>query len=95
MHGQFQADRRETKRFAIRYPFAVEVSNRPNHQTNVRGRICDIQIRGARVALGQPVQPGIKLTLLVHYWDPEKRTRRSAGKESFSVSKRSHDPELL
>ena len=61
---------RETKRFEIRCPVTVQVSNGPNHKVKVHGVLYDIGVGGARVALEQPVPPGTKITLLAHFRAP-------------------------
>lgn len=63
---------REAKRFEIRCPVTVEVSNRRNDKIKVPGVLCDIGVGGARVVLERPLQPGTKLTLFVHFRTPEK-----------------------
>ena len=64
---------REAKRFEIRCPITVHVSNGPNHKVKVQGVLYDIGVDGARVALEQPVPPGTKLTLFVHFQAPQKQ----------------------
>lgn len=85
---------RETKRFEIRCPVTVQVSNGPNHKVKVHGVLYDIGVGGARVALEQPVPPGTKITLLAHFRAPGNKLRRFALKESSSVSMRSHGSKL-
>ena len=64
---------REAQRFEIRCPVTVELSNPPNDKIKVPGLLYDIGVRGARVVLEQPLQPGTKLTLYVHFRAPEKQ----------------------
>ena len=64
---------REAKRFEIRCPVTVQVSNGPNHKVRVQGVLYDIGVDGARVALEQPVLPGTKITLLAHFRAPEEQ----------------------
>jgi hypothetical protein len=62
---------RGAKRFEIRCPVTVQVSNGPNHSVKVQGVLYDIGVDGARVALKQPVAPGTKITLLAHFRGPD------------------------
>lgn len=64
---------RGAKRFEIRCPVTVQVSNGPNHQVKVQGVLYDIGVDGARVALEQPVPPGTKITLFAHFRAPEEQ----------------------
>jgi len=64
---------RDAKRFEIRCPVTVEVSNGPNHKVKVQGELYDIGVDGARVALKQPVPPGTKITLYAHFRDPDEQ----------------------
>jgi hypothetical protein len=64
---------REAKRFEIRCPVTVQVSNGPNHKVRVQGVLYDIGVDGARIALEQPLPPGTKITLFAHFRDPEKQ----------------------
>lgn len=64
---------REARRFEIRCPVTVQVSNGPNHKVEVQGVLYDIGVDGARVALRQPVPPGTKITLLAHFQAPEEQ----------------------
>lgn len=61
------------KRFEIRCPVTVQVSNGQNHTVKVQGVLYDIGVDGARVALEQPVPPGTKITLFAHFRDPEEQ----------------------
>jgi hypothetical protein len=63
----------EAKRFEIRCPVTVELSDRANDKIKVPGVLCDIGVGGARMVLERPVQPGTKLTLFVHFRAPEKK----------------------
>ncbi len=63
---------REAKRFEIRCPVTVEVSNGPNHKVKVKGVLYNIGVGGARLALEQPVPPGTKITLFAHFRAPKK-----------------------
>jgi hypothetical protein len=63
----------EAKRFEIRCPVTVQVSNGKNHKVKVQGVLHDIGVDGARVALEQPVPPGTKITLFAHFQDPEEQ----------------------
>lgn len=60
---------RNTKRFEIRCPATVHVSNGQNHKVKVQGVIYDIGCDGARMALEQPVPPGTVITLYAHFRD--------------------------
>jgi hypothetical protein len=64
---------RNTKRFEIRCPVTVQVSNGHNHQVKLHGVLYDIGVDGARVALKQPVPPGTKITLFAHFQAPEEQ----------------------
>jgi hypothetical protein len=64
---------RDAKRFEIRCPVTVQVSNGHNHKVKVQGVLYDIGVDGARVALKQPVPPGTKITLFAHFRDPEEQ----------------------
>ena len=64
---------REAKRFEIRCPVTVHVSNGQKHKVNVQGVLYDIGVDGARVALEQPVPPGTKISLFAHFRDPEEQ----------------------
>ena len=64
---------RDPKRFDIRCPVTIQVSNGHNHTVKVEGELYDIGVDGARVALQQPVPPGTKITLLAHFRDPEEQ----------------------
>ena len=64
---------REAKRFEIRCPVTVHVSNGPNNEVQVQGVLYDIGVDGARVALEQPVPLGTKLTLFVHFQASQKQ----------------------
>jgi hypothetical protein len=64
---------RDAKRFEIRCPVTVQVSNGQNHKVKVQGVLHDIGVDGARVALEQPVPPGTKITLFAHFRDPEEQ----------------------
>ena len=64
---------REARRFEIRCPVTVQVSNGQNHKVKVQGMLYDIGVDGARVALEQPVPPGTKITLFAHFRDPEEQ----------------------
>src|SRR5271157_496321 len=64
---------RDAKRFEIRCPVTVQVSNGPNHKVKVQGVLYDIGVDGARVALEQAVLPGTKITLLAHFRAPEEQ----------------------
>ena len=64
---------RDAKRFEIRCPVTVQVSNGPNHKVKVQGVLYDIGVDGARVALQQPVPPGTKITLFAHFRAPEEQ----------------------
>jgi hypothetical protein len=63
----------DAKRFEIRCPVTVQVSNGKNHKVKVQGVLYDIGVDGARVALDQPVPPGTKITLFAHFRDPEEQ----------------------
>jgi hypothetical protein len=63
---------RDARRFDIRCPVTVQVSNGVNHKVKVDGVLYDIGVDGARVALKQPVPPGTRITLFVHFQAPEK-----------------------
>ena len=64
---------RDAKRFEIRCPVTVQVSNGQNHKVKVQGVLHDIGVDGARVALEQPLPPGTKITLFAHFQDPEEQ----------------------
>ena len=64
---------RNAKRFEIRCPVTVQVSNGQKHKVNVQGVLYDIGVDGARVALEQPVPPGTKISLFAHFRDPEEQ----------------------
>jgi hypothetical protein len=64
---------RDAKRFEIRCPVTVQVSNGPNHRVKVKGVLYNIGVDGARVALKEPVPPGTKITLFVHFRAPEEQ----------------------
>jgi c-di-GMP-binding flagellar brake protein YcgR len=64
---------REERRFEIRCPVTVHLSNGPDHQTEMRGVLYDIGVGGARIALDQPLVPGTRLVLLVHFQTPDKQ----------------------
>ncbi len=64
---------RDAKRFEIRCPVTVQVSNGANHKVKVQGVLYDIGVDGARVALEQPVPPGTKITLFAHFRAPEEQ----------------------
>jgi hypothetical protein len=64
---------RDAKRFEIRCPVTVQVSNGPNHKVKVQGVLYNIGVDGARVALKQPVPPGTNITLFAHFRDPEEQ----------------------
>jgi len=64
---------REAKRFAIRCPVTVHLSNGPNHKVKVQGVLYDIGVDGAQLVLEQPVPPGTKISLFVHFRGPEKQ----------------------
>jgi PilZ domain len=64
---------RDAKRFEIRCPVTVQVSNGQKHQVKVQGELYDIGVDGARVALEQPVPPGTKITLYAHFRNPEEQ----------------------
>jgi hypothetical protein len=64
---------RDAKRFEIRCPVTVQVSNGHNHKVKVQGVLYDIGVDGARVALKQPVPPGTKITLFAHFQAPEEQ----------------------
>ena len=61
---------REAKRFDIRCPVTVQVSNGQNHKLKVQGVLYNIGVHGARVALKEPVPPGTKITLFAHFRSP-------------------------
>ena len=61
----------EAKRFEIRCPVTVQVSNGQNHKVEVQGVLYDIGLDGARVALDQPLPPGTKISLFAHFRDPD------------------------
>jgi hypothetical protein len=65
---------RGAKRFEIRCPVTVQVSNGANHSVKVEGVLYDIGVDGARVALKQPVPPGTKITLLAHFRGPDEQS---------------------
>jgi hypothetical protein len=62
----------DARRFDIHCPVTVQVSNGLNHKVKVQGVLYDIGVDGARVALKQPVPPGTRITLFVHFRAPEK-----------------------
>ena len=64
---------REARRFEIRCPVTVQVSNGQNHKVKVQGVLHDIGVDGARVALDQPVTPGTKITLDAHFQDSDEQ----------------------
>ena len=64
---------REAKRFEIRCPVTVHVSNGPNQNVEGQGVLCDIGVDGARVVLEQPVPAGTKVSLLVHFQALQKQ----------------------
>jgi len=64
---------RDAKRFEIRCPVTVQVSNGQKHKMNVQGVLYDIGVDGARVALEQPLAPGTKISLFAHFRDPEEQ----------------------
>ena len=64
---------REERRFEIRCPVTVHLSNGPNHQTEMQGVLYDIGVGGARIALEQPLVPGTRIVLLVHFQTPDKQ----------------------
>ena len=63
---------RATKRFEIRCPVTLHLSNRENDKSRVQGMLRDIGIGGARLALDQPVPEGAKIILYVHFSAPER-----------------------
>lgn len=63
---------RDARRFDIRCPVTVQVSNGVNHKVKVDGVLYDIGVDGARVALKQPVPPGTRITLFVHFQAPDQ-----------------------
>jgi hypothetical protein len=64
---------RKAKRFEIRCPVTVQLSNGQNHKVKVQGELYDIGFDGARVALDQTVPPGTKITLFAHFRDVEEQ----------------------
>lgn len=64
---------RESKRFEIRCPVTVQVSNGQSHKVEVQGVLYDIGVDGARVALDQPVPPGTKISLFAHFRNPDEQ----------------------
>ena len=64
---------RDAKRFEIRCPVTVQVSNGQKHNVKVQGVLHDIGVDGARVALEQPVPPDTKITLFAHFQDPDEQ----------------------
>ena len=64
---------RDAKRFEIRCPVTVQVSNGQKHKVKVQGELYDIGVDGARVALEQPVPPGTKITLYAHFRNPKEQ----------------------
>jgi hypothetical protein len=64
---------RDAKRFEIRCPVTVQVSNGQKHKVNVQGVLYEIGVDGARVALEQPVPPGTKISLFAHFRGPEEQ----------------------
>jgi hypothetical protein len=64
---------RDAKRFEIRCPVTVQVSNGQKHKMKVQGVLYDIGVDGARVALEQPLPPGTKISLFAHFRGPEEQ----------------------
>jgi len=64
---------RNAKRFEIRCPVTVQVSNGHNHKVKVPGVLYDIGVDGARIALTEPVPPGTRITLYAHFRAPEEQ----------------------
>ena len=64
---------RETRRFEIRCPVTVHISDRANGKRKVQGVLYDIGVSGARLAVEQPLPPGAKITLFVHFRAPDNQ----------------------
>ena len=64
---------RKERRFDIRCPVTVRLSNGANHETEVQGVLCDISVGGARLELEEPIVCGTRIILFVHFRAPDKQ----------------------
>jgi hypothetical protein len=64
---------RKERRFEIRCPVTVRLSNGLNHETEIPGRLYDIGVGGAKLELDQPLVRGTKVAVLVHFQTPDKQ----------------------
>ena len=64
---------RKERRFEIRCPVTVRLSNGPNHETEVQGVLYDIGVGGATLELEQPIVRGTKIILFVHFRAPDEQ----------------------
>jgi len=64
---------RKGRRFEIRCPVTVRLSNGANHETVVQGVLRDISVGGAKLELEQPILRGTKIVLFVHFRGPDKQ----------------------
>lgn len=64
---------RKEKRFDIRCPVTVRLSNGPRNKAEVEGTLFDIGLGGARLELEQPIVPGTKISLFVHFRAPDEQ----------------------
>jgi hypothetical protein len=51
----------------------VHLSNGPNRETEVPGVLYNIGVGGANLELEQPIVPGTKIILFVHFRAPDKQ----------------------
>jgi len=64
---------RKERRFEIRCPVTVRLSNGRNHETEIPGVLYDIGVGGAKLELEQPLVKGTKIAVLVHFLAPDKQ----------------------
>jgi len=64
---------RKERRFEIRCPVTVRLSNGRNHETEIPGMLYDIGVGGAKLELEQPLARGTKIAVLVHFRSPDKQ----------------------
>lgn len=73
MNDQMTKERRRQKRYEIDCPVTVLTPGRGRKRTLGRGWLCDISDKGARFRLDHPMQAGNRISLDVHFSNPNRQ----------------------
>lgn len=73
MNSEMTKERRRQKRHEIDCPVTVLTPGRGKKRTLGRGWLCDISDKGARFRLDHPMQAGNRISLDVHFSNPNRQ----------------------